>query len=139
MSFSNLDRVRSIYAAWERGDFSSAEWADPEIEYVEADGPAPGRWTGRAGMAEAARHQLDAWTEFRFEVDEYRELDGERVLVLFYQSGRGKTSGLDVGQLRSKGAALFNVRDGRVTKYVFYWDGERGLADLGLAPAAGSP
>jgi hypothetical protein len=26
--------VRSIYAACERGDYSSTEWADPEIEMV---------------------------------------------------------------------------------------------------------
>jgi ketosteroid isomerase-like protein len=50
---ANLDLVRRIYAGWERGDYSSTDSAHPEIETVMADGPSPGRWTGRAGVAEA--------------------------------------------------------------------------------------
>ena len=77
---ANVDLVRSIYEAWERGDYGSAEWAHPEIEYVVADGPSPGSWTGLAGMAEANRDVLSVWENVRQEAEDYRELDDERVL-----------------------------------------------------------
>jgi ketosteroid isomerase-like protein len=122
-----------IYAAWERGDFSSVEWAHPEIEYLIADGPSPGRWTGATGLAEGWRDSLRAWEDFRIESDEYRELDDERVLVLVDFSGRGKTSGLELREMRSKGANLFEVRRGKVVRIVHYWSFARAFADLGLA------
>ncbi len=132
---SNLDLVRSIYAAWERGDFfSSADWADPAIEYVQADGPAPRSWKGLAGLAEAGRDWLGAWEDLRTEAEEYRELDDERVLVLIRRRGRGKTSGLELGQMRTQGAGLFSIRDGKVVRLVTYHDPERAFADLGIAP-----
>ena len=134
MSRENVEVVRPIYAAWERGDFSSAEWAHPEIELVAHDGPAPGTWKGVAGMAESWRDFLSTWEEYRVEVEEYRELDDERVLVLMLHCGRGKTSGLEVGQIGTKraGANLLHVRDGRVTRLVLYWAREHALEALGL-------
>ena len=132
MSQENLELVRSIFAAWERGDYSSAEWAHPEIELVAADGPTPGSWTGVAAMAEAWRETLSAFEELLSEADEYRALDDERVLVLMHFSGRGKTSGLEVGDIHRKGANLFHVRDGKVTKLVLYWNRENALPDAGL-------
>jgi hypothetical protein len=95
---ANLDLVRSIYAAWERGDFSPSAWAHAEIEFVIADGPTPGRWTGLAGMAEGARAIFGAWEGYRVAASEYRELDDERVLVLVHNDDRGKISGLDLGR-----------------------------------------
>src|SRR2546425_1983850 len=121
----NLDLVCSIWAAWERGDFGSADWAYPEIEFVWADGPRPGNWSGLVGMAEGMRDFLGAWEGFRGEVDEYRDLDDERVLVLIHHRGRGKTSGLDIAQLQAKGAQIFEVHYRRVTRIVNYFDRDR--------------
>jgi ketosteroid isomerase-like protein len=132
----NLDLVRSIYAAWERGDFSSGGWADDEIECVIADGPSPGHWTGPGAMVEGWRDFLSAWEFWRVEASEYRELDSERVLVFEDRSARAKMSGLLVGQkpgeTPSHGASLFHVRNGKVTVFVTYFDRDRALADLGL-------
>jgi ketosteroid isomerase-like protein len=134
MSQENVELVRSIYARWGRGDFSSAEWAHPEIEFTIADLPAPVSRTGLAGMAEGYRsHWLSAWEEFRVEPEEYRELDDERVLVLSHFSGRGRTSGLDVRQMRTKGAELFHVRGQKVTRLVIWGHRERAFAELGLS------
>jgi ketosteroid isomerase-like protein len=141
MSSANVDLVRAIYAGWERGDFfGSADWAHPEIEFVRTEAPEnPSPSKGLAGMADSARDFLSAWEDYRAEAVEYRELDDERVLVLVRQSGRGKTSGLDVGQLGVPGATLFHIRGGKVTRLVLYWDRARALADLGLSSEAEAP
>jgi len=136
MASANLGLVRSIYADQERGDFRSAEWADPDVEWVLVDGPSPGRWTGLAGMAEGWRDFLSAWGGYSAVAEEYRELDGERVLVLIRHRGRGKTSGIDLSQMHARVAAIFHFRDGRVVRVVNYLDADRALADLGLAPEA---
>ena len=135
MPSANLDLVRSIYANWERGDWSSAEWAHPEIEYVSDDPLLPlGHTTGVAGMANIWRNWLRAWKDFHAEADEYHEVDGERVLVLLRYSGRGNPGGLEVMPMEA--ASLFHIRDGKVMRLVLYLDRERALADVGLKPEA---
>ena len=42
--------MRSIYADWERGDFGSAEWADPQIEFATIGGVEAGSRTGLSGL-----------------------------------------------------------------------------------------
>jgi ketosteroid isomerase-like protein len=132
MASANVDLVRSIYADWERGDFTSVGWAHPEVEFVIVGGPSPGTWTGLAGMAAAGRDLLTPWADFRVHAEQYRELDDERVLVLLDNSGRGRTSGIDLEQVRG-GAFLHHVREGKVTRLVNYWDRARAFADLGLS------
>jgi ketosteroid isomerase-like protein len=130
MSVSNLDLVRSIYADWARGDFSSNDWADSDIEFVYADGPEPGRWLGVEEMARRYRDWLRGWRNFRAEPEEYIVVDDNRILVFVRNSARGRTSGLEL-DTRSV-ANFFEVRGGKVVRIVLYWDRERALADLGL-------
>jgi ketosteroid isomerase-like protein len=129
---ANLDLVRSICAAWDRGDFRRpVRWVDPEIELVYADGPQPGTWRGVDGMATGTREWLSAWERVRIEPEQYIELDRERVLVLMRGSARGKASGIDVSRMAQSGF-LFHLRGGKVIRLVVYLDSERALADVGL-------
>jgi ketosteroid isomerase-like protein len=126
----NLDLARSIYADWERGDFSRTEWADPEIEFAIVGVPDPGRWRGLGAMADGWREWLAAWDDYRADVCEYRKVDDRRVLVLGNIRGRGKTSGADV---QTEFANLVEIRDGAVVALTLYPNRQRALADLGLA------
>lgn len=134
---ANLDLVRSIFAAWERGDFSSVEWSHPEIEYVFHGGPEPGRWAGVAEMAAAWFHTLEAWEDYSGEADDFIELEDKRVLLLTHIQARGKSSGIDIGQLGgSRGALLFQLHERKVAKLDVYWERDRALAELGLEAQA---
>jgi ketosteroid isomerase-like protein len=128
----NLDLVRSIYADWERGDWSSAAWAHPDIEFVIAGGLEPGSWAGIPAMQQAWFTFLGAWEALRTEADEFRELGDGCVLVLHQWTGHGWISALPVEQMSAKSATLFRFRDRKVSRLVAYWDRDRALADLGL-------
>ena len=128
----NFELVRAIYAEWERGRYGWVDWAHPEIEYRIADGPDVGEWTGLAGMAEGWRSFLTAWDDARIDSWEGHELDDERVIVIFSRSGRGRASGLRLDETGTRGATLFHIHDGRVTRLVLYHEHRNALADLGV-------
>ncbi len=137
MSQEDVDFVRSIYAGWERGDYSSSDWAHPQIEWnFGADGPSPTGGIGIDGMAENWVGLISAWEDLHHEVDEYVDLNDGRVLVLQHLRGRGKASGLEIGQIGMQdlpGAVVLTVSGGKVTRLVGYFHRERALADLGLS------
>jgi ketosteroid isomerase-like protein len=128
----NLALVRSIFDAWERDDFSRTDWASPEIEFGWGDGPDPQTWAGVAGMAEAWLAFRRSWERLDFEGTEFRELDGAHVLVGTRFVGRTRGSELELGQVPTHQACLFEIRDGRVARLILYWHAEQALADLGL-------
>ena len=125
---SNLEIVRSIVADWARGDFSSADWADPQIEFVAPLGEARGidalglRW----------REFLAAWDHFVTTPERFIEGEGDRVLVLIRFEGRGRASGTPL--LNFSGAQLFTLREGKVVRLVLYEDRKEALEAVGREP-----
>jgi len=133
MSQENVEIVQSMYEHWNRGDFAAlTEWLSPDIDLAIADGPSPGHWRGLAAFERSWREVVGVWDHFRADMEEYRELDDGRVLVLTVRSGRARASELDLDQIRTKGAGWCEVRDGKIVRGVMYWNRERALADLGL-------
>jgi ketosteroid isomerase-like protein len=126
---ANLDLVRSIYADWERGDFRSVGWADPEIEWIRRDALEGEVTKGLATVGEAWRTWLTAWRDYRVEASEFRDLDGDRVMMLGRMSGRGRLSDAVV---ETEIVNVFHIRDGKVIRLVMYGNRNRALADLGL-------
>ena len=80
-------------------------------------------------MRQGWRQWLSAWDNYNAEADEYRELEGERVLVFGRMRGRGKLSGVCV---ETEFANLLHLRDRKVVR-LWLSNGEHALADLGLA------
>jgi hypothetical protein len=89
-------------------------------------------------MVEGWRAFKSTWEDFGVEATEYRELDDEHVLVLVRFSGRAKTSGLDLAQMRTQQANVFHIRASKVTRLTLYFNRDGALADLGLTPDTGT-
>ena len=128
----NLDLVRAILHEWERADFRNVRWAHPEIEYVVIGGPEPGKWDGLAAMNASVRDYMAAWENYGIAAEELRELDRDRVLALVRLSGRGKSSGVELADAGGKGAEVWHLQGGVVTRLHMYFDRDRAFADLGL-------
>jgi hypothetical protein len=131
MSPENVALVRSIYADWGRGDFSSSVWADPQIEFAFVDGPEPGSWSGRPAMAQRYGEWLRGWRDFRAQLEELIVVDSTQILVLVRNTARGRVSDVEMDQ-RSV-ANLFEIKDRKVVRFALYWSRDRALADVGLA------
>ena len=130
MSEQNLEIVRGLFAAWERGDYSATDWAHPDIEFVmEGDFfPDPGTYLGVDGMIRAWTRWLGAWDGFHAGKPELIGR-GERVIALYTVRARGRSSGAAV---ESPVANVFSFRDGRVAR-LDLMTREVGLREAGIA------
>jgi ketosteroid isomerase-like protein len=124
---SELDRLKTLYEEWARGDYSRSDIFDPQMK-VESYGMGESlRADSLDGFVDAMREWLSAWERpITIEAEEFIE-SGDRVLALITWRGRGKGSGAEI---ESRGAHLWTFRDGLVVHYGVYRDRDEARAAL---------
>ena len=131
MSQENVEAVRTLLSAFDRGDYEAAlEGLDSEVEWQVPPGVAIGRevYRGRDEVQRGFAEWLAAWDVFRFEPGEVRD-HGDHVVLAGMQIGRGRGSGVEVSFPTFH---VFTVRDGKVTRHRSYRDRSQALEAAGL-------
>ena len=128
MSEANVEVVKGIFEAWGRGDFTSVDWADPEIEFS-IPGPDPSVHRGIESMGRAWAEWLGAFDEFSVVGDEFHDA-GDQIVVRQVFHGKGKGSGVPIDEI--PGAAVLTLRDGKVIRFEGHTTVEAALASAGL-------
>lgn len=132
MSEENAEIVRRLYARWERGEFNSPEFFDAEVESIRTGSGLlgiDGEWGSADELAAETISYVAGLNDLRIVAERITDLGDDRVLVLSRHTARGKTSGLpyehELGDLHT-------LRDGRIVRFVSYWDRAEALEAAGL-------
>ena len=131
MSEENVELVRRAMTAFADGDLEqAAKILDPNAElYPPAEDPDVERmYRGPEGARSWLQNWLEAWEEFEFRIDDVIEA-GDRVVLVFSQRGRGKTSGVEI---ENQLAGVATMRDGKLVRGDVYLDIEEALRVAGV-------
>lgn len=115
MASEDLQRLRDGYEAFGRHDLDAIRsMLDPEIEWHPGEqAPEAGWHRGRDGFLAHMTSWLDAFNEMDLEPEELVE-EGDRILVVLAQRGRGTASGVE---LRTAPVHVWTIRDGLAVQW----------------------
>jgi hypothetical protein len=89
-----MQRLRSVYDEWARGEYWSVDIYDPEIVFVLGDSlPEPGTYQGLEGLERGLSRLAGELADLRFDLDELIPA-GEAIVAMYHQSGTGRASGV---------------------------------------------
>ena len=132
MSRENVEIVRSIYSARQRGDIdAAAEFWHPEISWRAVEG-APDD-VGEMHGIEAARRYIEDWfdtfDDFRSEPEELIDAGDDQVVAVIQIFGRAQSSGIPT---EMRYASVSTIRDGKVVRVREYATRAEALKAAGL-------
>jgi ketosteroid isomerase-like protein len=114
MSQENVEIVRAMLDAFHRGEFeTSLAFLDEGVEWIDPpEVPGAGVHHGPEEVRKWFVRWLAAWDSYVAEAEEVIDA-GDQVVVVNYERGRGKGSGVVV---ENRSANLFDLRDGKVIR-----------------------
>ena len=118
MSHDNLDLVRSLYAAFARGEFPASLVAADAVYVNPAEAVEPGVREGISAFQSAVEKVFEAWETWHMEPEQLTAV-GDQVAVVVRYRARGRTSGVE---LDGRESALLTLRDGKVVRYEWFHD-----------------
>jgi ketosteroid isomerase-like protein len=127
MSEENVELVREMHEAFLRGDFENAMSTFAEDVVWEDQ---HGTYHGHEGVARSTARWTGAWEDLHQEIDDILGTDGDDVVVLLRQSGRGKSSGVPV---ESVFGWIYTVTGGTISRVRLFPNAEEALKAAGLA------
>lgn len=128
MSQENVELVRSLQIAWNRGDpISLADFFHPDVEFRPLRTATEGPFRGLAGIERFIADTLEVFEKFEMRY-EYAEL-GARVLAWGVIHLRASESGIET-DIDTGG--VFEFRGGKIVRWEDFGSKEKALEALGL-------
>jgi hypothetical protein len=132
MSQENVELLRRAMQEFLAGDRDfGAGLVHPDVEWDASDMDlldTTGFYRGPEGVREFWRKWLSAWETVQFEYELVEA--GDRVVALFDQRMRGRSSGIEVAL--GKYAHVYTFRDGLIVHFKLYRNQAEALAAAGL-------
>jgi ketosteroid isomerase-like protein len=133
MSQENVEVVRRLTEALNARDLDRyyVEFFDPEVEWrTSVEDPDAAIHRGLQAYKRYVEQWIESFDGLRADVEEYIDVDGDRVLTWSRFTGLGRTSGAPADWYL---AIIFTIRDGKVVRGEEYFDRAEALEAAGLA------
>jgi ketosteroid isomerase-like protein len=132
MSQENVELVRKVFAAFDRGDIEAVLRLCDEDIVITQPAEVPGidpQQRGHQGVLEAFAIWPEQWDDFRVEVLGLTAAPADKVIANIRTLGRGRQSGVEVDMEFS---FVFTVRDEKIIEWQLFLREDQALEAAGL-------
>ena len=132
MSQGNIEIVREVFAAFDRGDIEAVLRCCDEDIVITQPAEVPGinlQQRGHQGVLEAFAIWPEQWDDFRVEVVGLTAVTADKVIANIRTLGRGKQSGIEVDMEFS---FVFTLRDEKIIEWKLFLREDQALEAAGL-------